>query len=91
MSGGIEAISSGVKLARGEIDGEEFAGNVVKETMGGGLAAAGGSAAASAVAVGAATVLAATAAPVWIPGAIGVGTAVVVGSAIKGVWDTLFD
>lgn len=91
MSGGIEAISSGVKLARGEIDGEEFAGNVVKETMGGGLAAAGGSAAASAVAVGAATVLAATAAPVWIPGAIGVGTAVVVGAAIKGVWDTLFD
>lgn len=91
MSGGIEAVSSGVKLAKGEIDGEEFVCNVTKETVGGGLAAAGGTAAASAVAAGAATALAATTAPLWLPGAIGVGVAVAVGSAIKGVWDALFD
>lgn len=91
LSGGIEAVSSGVKLAKGEIDGEEFVGNVAKETVGGGLAAAGGSAAASLAAAGAATVLAATTAPVWLPGAISIGAAVVVGSVIKGAWDALFD
>ena len=66
-------------------------GNVAKETVGGGLAAAGGSAAASLAAAGAATVLAATTAPVWLPGAISIGAAVVVGSVIKGAWDALFD
>lgn len=91
VSGGIEVVSSGIKLATGEIDGEEFVGNVAKEAVGGGLAAAGGSAAATVAAAGAATVLAATTAPLWVPGAIGLGAAVAVGSAIKGVWDLLFD
>lgn len=91
ISGGIELISSGVKLANGEMDGEEFVGNVTKETVGGGLAAAGGSAAATAAAAGAATLLAATAAPVWVPAAVGLGTAVAIGSGIKSLWDCLWD
>ena len=51
ISGGVEVISSGIKLANGEIDGGEFVGNVAKETVGGGLSAAGGSLAATAAAV----------------------------------------
>jgi hypothetical protein len=91
ISGGIELVSSGIKLANGEIDGEKFVGNVAKETVGGGLAAAGGSAAATAVAAGTATLLAATAAPVWIPAAVGIGVAVAIGSCIKDLWDCLWD
>lgn len=91
ISGGIELISSGVKLANGEIDGGEFVGNVAKETVGGGLAAAGGSAAATAAAAGTATLLAATAAPVWVPAAVGLGVAVAIGSGIKSLWDCLCD
>lgn len=87
LSGGFEVVSSGIKLANGEIDCEEFLGNVVKETVGGGLSAAGGSAAATAVAAGTATLLAATAAPVWVPGVAGVGAAIVVGTGIKSAWD----
>ena len=78
-------------LADGEIDGGEFVGNVAKETVGGGLSAAGGSVAATAAATGAATLLATTAAPVWVPAAVGIGAAVAVGSAIKGLWDCIFD
>ena len=91
FSGGIEAVSSGVKLIQGKIDGEEFVGNVAKETVGGGRSAAAGSAAATVAATAAATVLAGTAAPLWIPGAIAVGAAVAVGSGIKSLWDCLFD
>lgn len=91
ISGGIEVVSSAIKFADGEIDGGEFVGNVAKETVGGGLSAAGGSVAATAAATGAATLLAATAAPVWVPAAVGVGAAVAVGSAIKGLWDCIFD
>lgn len=91
VSGGIEVVSSGIKLANGEIDGEEFVGSVAKETVGGGLAAAGGSAVATVATAGAATILAATTAPAWLPGAIGLGVTVAVGSAIKGVWDSIFD
>lgn len=91
ISGGVELISSGIKFAGGEIDGGEFAGNVAKETVGGGLSAAGGSAAATAAATGIATVLAPIAAPAWIPAAVGIGAAVAVGSLIKGVWDLFWD
>lgn len=91
ISGGIEVISSGIQLANGEIDGGEFALNVAKETVGGGLSAAGGTAAATVAAAGAATALAATSAPLWVPAAIGVGAAVAVGSAIKGIWDFFWD
>ncbi len=87
ISGGLELCVSGVKLKKGEITGKEFAGNVARETVGGGLSAAGGSAAATLAATGAATVLATTAAPVWVPAMVGVGAAIVVGGAIKGVWD----
>ena len=91
VSGGIEAVSSTVKLVNGEIDGGEFVANVTKETIGGGLSAAGGSVAATAVATGTATLLAATTAPAWIPAAVGLGAAVAIGSAIKGAWDSFFD
>lgn len=91
ISGGIEAITSGIKLANGEIDGGEFVGNVAKETVGGGLSAAGGSVAATAVAAGTATLLASTTAPLWVPAAVGFGAAVAVGSAIKGIWDCIWD
>ena len=87
ISGGMEVCLSGMKLKKGEITGKEFAGNVARETVGGGLSAAGGSAAATLAATGVATALATTAAPVWIPAAVGVGAAIVVGGAIKGVWD----
>ena len=90
ISGGIEIMSSGVKLAKGEIDGGEFAGNVAKETVGGGLSAAGGSVAATAAAAGAATVLAGSTAPIWVPAVAGFGAAIAVGSAIKGVWDSIW-
>lgn len=91
ISGGIEVLSSGVKLLEGEIDGEEFVGNVARETVGGGLSAAGGSAAATAVGTVAAGLLTGTTAPLWVPGAIAVGAAVAVGSGIKSLWDCLFD
>lgn len=87
LSGVIEAVSSGVKLAKGEIDGGEFAANVAQEALGGGFAAAGGTAAATAVSIGAATLLAGTTAPLWLPGAVGVGAAVAAGSVIKSAWD----
>lgn len=91
VSGGIEVLSSGAKLVSGEIDGGEFVGNVAKETVGGGLSAAGGSVAATAVAAGTATLLASTTAPLWVPAAVGFGAAVAVGSAIKGIWDCIWD
>ena len=73
--------------AKGEIDGGEFAANVAQEALGGGFAAAGGTAAATAVSIGAATLLAGTTAPLWLPGAVGVGAAVAAGSVIKSAWD----
>lgn len=91
FSAGIEVVSSGVKLANGEIDVGEFAGNVAHEAVGGGLSAAAGSAAATVVSAGAATLLAATAAPVWVPAAVGLGAAVAVGGAVKSVFDAIFD
>lgn len=91
ISGGIEVISSGFKVANGEIDGGDFVGNVAKETVGGGLSAAGGSVAATVAATGAATILATTSAPIWVPAAVGIGAAVAVGSAIKSFWDSIFD
>jgi hypothetical protein len=91
ISCGIELVSSGVKLANGEIDGGEFVGNVAKETVGGGLAAAGGGAAATFAAAGTATLLAGAAAPVWVPVAVGFGVAVAIGSGIKSLWDCLWD
>lgn len=90
LSGGVEAVISGVKLAKGEIDGEEFVGNVARETVGGGLSAAAGTAAATVVSAGAATVLASVSAPVWLPGAIAVGAAVAVGSGVKALWDGIW-
>ncbi len=91
VSGGIEAISSGKEFLDGDIDGEEFATRVVKETVGGGISAAAGGAAATAAATTAAGVLATTTAPVWIPAAIGLGAAMAVGSVAKGVWDFFCD
>ena len=91
ISGGIEAVASGVKLAKGEIEGEEFVGNVAKETVGGGLSAAAGTAAATVVGAGAAAALSAVSAPLWVPGAVAVGAAVAVGSGIKALWDSLWD
>lgn len=90
LSGGVEAVISGVKLAKGEIDGEEFVGNVARETVGGGLSAAAGTAAATVVSAGAATVLASVSAPVWVPGAIAVGAAVAVGSGVRALWDGIW-
>ena len=90
ITGGIEAITSGVKLVEGEIDGEEFVGNVTKQAVSGGLAAAGGSAAASVATAAAATALAGVTAPAWIVPALGVGTAIAVGSAISGFLGDLF-
>ena len=90
ISGGIEAAVSGYKLLNGEIDGEEFVGNVARETVGGGISAAAGSAAATVAATGAATVLAATSAPLWVPAAVGVGAAVAIGSCVKSLWDSLW-
>ena len=91
LSGGVEAVISAVKLAEGEIDGEEFVGNVVRETVGGGISAAAGTAAAAVVGTGAAAALASVSAPLWMPGAIAVGAAVAVGSGIKALWDCLWE
>lgn len=90
ISGGMEIINSGIKLANYEIDGAEFLGNVAKEAAGGGLAAAGGNIAATAAAAGAATLLASSTAPVWIPAAVAVGVAVSVGTGIKKIWDNVW-
>lgn len=86
LSGVIETASSGVKLVNGDIDGGEFAANVAQEAVGGYLAAAGGSAAATAAGIGAATLLAGSTAPLWVPGAVAVGAAVAAGSVVKSVW-----
>jgi len=91
ISGGISAVTAGLRLAQGEIDEEEFIETVAKDTLGGGITAAAGSAAATAVATGAATLLASTTAPLWLPGALAVGGAVVVGNAVKSIWDMLWD
>ena len=89
LSGVIETASSGVKLVNGDIDGGEFAANVAQEAVGGYLAAAGGSAAATAAGIGAATLLAGSTAPLWVPGAVAVGAAVAAGSVVKSVWDNV--
>lgn len=89
ISGGIEVVSAGMDLLKGDIDGGEFAGRVAKETVGGGISAAGGSIAATAVSAGAASALAATTAPVWVPAALGLGAAVAVGCFIKDIWDAI--
>ena len=81
LSGAIEVVSSGAKMAKGEIDGSEFVANVVQETAGG------GSVAATAAGIGTATLLAGSTAPLWVPGAVAIGAAVVAGNAIKSVWD----
>lgn len=91
ISGAIEIVSAGKDWANGEIDGGDFTGRVVKETVGGGISAAAGSSAASVVAVKAATWLAATAAPAWAPAAIGLGVAVAVGTFAKKLWDGIWD
>lgn len=91
ISGLIEVVSAGKDWAEGDIDGEEFVGRVAKETVGGGLSAAGGSALATVASAGAATVLASTTAPVWIPAAIGLGVAVAVGTGIKKLWDLIWE
>lgn len=91
LSGAIEAISAGKELAEGDIDGEEFVGRVAIESVGGGLSAAGASAAATLLSTGTASILAATTAPVWISAAVGLGGAVVVGTAIKSLWDMLWN
>lgn len=89
LSGGIEAVASGAKLANGEIDGAEFGTNVLRETVGGGVSAAGATAAGSAAAFGTATLLAGTTAPVWLPAAVGIGATMAVGAGIKSAFDTL--
>lgn len=91
VSGGIEVVSAGMDLLDGKIDGGEFTSRVVKETAGGGLSAAAGGAAATAVATTAAGILATTTAPVWVSAIIGAGAAVAVGSAVKGIWDSIWD
>lgn len=91
ISGGYAAVTSGAKLAKGQINGKEFVGTVAKETVGGGLSAAAGSVAATVVGAGAATVVAGTTAPVWVPGALAVGSAVAVGTAAKEGWDRIWD
>lgn len=90
ISGGIETVCAGMDLLEGNIDGGEFVSRVTKETIGGGVSAAGASMAATAVSGGVATILAATAAPAWVPAAVGIGAAVVVGSFIKDIWDSIF-
>ena len=90
LSGGIEVLISGAKLANGEIDAEEFAGNVAREAAGGGIAAGAGAAAATVASAGAATLLGTTA-PLWVPAAVGVGAAMAVGCAVKSLWDSIFD
>lgn len=91
VSGGIEVISAGKDFFDGKIDGSEFTSRVIKETTGGGLSAAAGGAAATAVATTAVSVLATTAAPIWVPAALGFGAAVAVGSVVKGIWDCIWD
>lgn len=91
ISGGIEVISSGIKLASEEIEVEEFVGNVAKETVGGGLSAAGGSIAASVVGAGLATALVATTAPLWIAPVGACVAALATGSVIKWSWDSFWE
>lgn len=91
LSGGIEAVGSGIKLANGEIDGEEFAGNVARETVTGAASAAAASTAFSVVSAGAATALATTTAPLWLPAAAGVAVSMAVGGIAKNLLDGLFD
>lgn len=91
VSGGIEVISSGMKLIDGEIDGSEFAGRVAKETIGGGVSAAAAGTAATAVSAAAATALAATTAPVWIAPALGLGVCLAVGSVAKEIADSFLE
>ena len=83
LSAGIEVLSSGSKLAKGEISGEDFICNVTKETISGAATAAAASTASAMVSTAAASFLATTAAPVFVPAAIGVGAAIVVGSKVK--------
>jgi len=90
ISGAISAAASGVKLAKGEINGREFVNTVTRDTIGGGISAAAGSATAAVVATGAATVLVGTTAPVWVPGALATGGAVAAGTAVKTGWDKLW-
>ena len=90
VSGGVEALTAGKDWKNGKISGGEFAGKVAKESVGGGLSAAAGGVAATVAATTAASILATSTAPVWVPAAIGIGAAVAIGSAAKGLWDSIW-
>ncbi len=86
VSGGLAALTSGVQLLEGDIDGSEFAGNVADAAVKGGLSAAGASVAGTAASAGVATVLAGTAASPMLPAIAGVAAALGAGAAIAGGW-----
>lgn len=91
LSGGVAAVSSGRKLARGEISAGECASTIAKETIGGGVSAAAGSSAATVTSTLVAGAVAATTAPAWVPAVAGgvaaFGAACAVGSTAKKLSD----
>lgn len=91
VSAGFTAITSGSDWLDGKISTSEYIGKVTKEGVGGGISAAAGAGAATVATGVVATALASVSAPVWVPLAVGTVVTVGVASAVKELWDALWD
>ena len=85
---GIQVLCPGVKLINSQVDIKEFICNVAKETAGGELAVAASAIAARAAYTAAAAALVSSGAAVTAP--LQAPAAVVAGSIVKGLWDSIF-
>ena len=85
---GIQVLCPGVKLINSQVDIEEFICNVANDTVGGELAVSAGAIAARAACTAAATTLVSSGAAVTAP--LQAPAAVVAGSIVKGLWDSIF-
>lgn len=90
ISGGIEVVSSLGKLNRGELNGKQFAGRVVKESANGGVSGAAASATGTVATAIAGTALASTTAPVWLPVVIGTSLALGAGAVTNMLFKKIF-
>lgn len=81
VGGGIEAIVSGKAYSEGKISGTQYANNVVRESIAGGVA--------TAAAIGVGIVMTATAVPALVTTAAVVVTGIGVSWVLSSIWDSL--
>lgn len=91
VSAGVTAISKAGDYRKGKITGKEYAKEVIKDGVGGGLSSAAGAGASAVATSAAAAALATVSAPAWVPVAVGVGAAIAVGTGVKKLWDKIWN